>query len=63
MVFQPQRLPEAVSIYSFFGQYGTVAYGQLAAFSILYSIPVISLYVFVSRVLGGGSALAGAVKG
>jgi hypothetical protein len=26
-------------------------------------VPVLALYVFTSRVLGGGSALAGAVKG
>jgi len=63
LLLSPGKQPAAVSIFSFFGQYGTVAYGQLAAFSILYSVPVISLYVFVSGVLGGGSALAGAVKG
>lgn len=63
LLLSPDKLPAAVSIFSFFGQYDTVAYGQLAAFSILYSVPVISLCVFVSRVLGGGSALAGAVKG
>lgn len=63
LLLSPDKLPAAVSIVSFFGQYDTVAYGQLAAFSILYSVPVISLCVFVSRVLGGGSALAGAVKG
>lgn len=63
LLLSPDKLPAAVSIFAFFGQYGTVAYGQLAAFSLLYSVPVIGLYVFVSRVLGGSSALAGAVKG
>ena len=63
LLLSPDKLPAAVSIFSFFGQYGTVAYGQLAAFSLLYSLPVITLYVFVSRVLGGSSAMAGAVKG
>jgi multiple sugar transport system permease protein len=63
LLLSPEKLPAAVSIFSFFGQYGTVAYGQLAAFSLLYSLPVITLYVFVSRVLGGSSAMAGAVKG
>lgn len=55
--------PAAVSIFSFFGQHGAVAYGQLAAFSILYSVPVLALYVIVAR--GGGSSLAlsGAVRG
>lgn len=63
LLLSPDKLPAAVSIFSFFGQYGTVAYGQLATFSLLYSLPVITLYVFVSRVLGGSSAMAGAVKG
>jgi multiple sugar transport system permease protein len=63
LLLSPEKLPAAVSIFSFFGQYGSVAYGQLAAFSLLYSVPVITLYVFVSRVLGGSSAMAGAVKG
>ena len=57
------KQPAAVSIFRFFGQYGTVAYGQLAAFSILYSIPVILLYVLVSRGIGGSFAMAGAMKG
>ena len=55
--------PAAVSIYSFFGQYGAIAYGRLAAFSILYSLPVRMLYVLVTRVFGGGFAMSGAVKG
>lgn len=63
LLLSPDKQPAAVSIFSFFGQYGTVAYGQLAAFSLLYSVPVIGLYVLVSRFLGGPSALAGAVKG
>lgn len=59
----PDKLPAAVSIFAFFGQHGSVAYGQLAAYSLVYSVPVLALYVLVSRVLGGASALAGAVKG
>ncbi|WP_223693171.1 carbohydrate ABC transporter permease [Leifsonia poae] len=63
LLLSPQNQPAAVSIFTFFGQYGAVAYGQLAAYSLIYSVPVIALYVLVSRVLGGSSALAGAVKG
>ncbi|MFD3446959.1 carbohydrate ABC transporter permease [Microbacteriaceae bacterium 4G12] len=63
LLLSPDRQPAAVTIFSFFGQYGSVAYGQLAAFSLLYSVPVLALYVLVSRSLGGASALAGAVKG
>ncbi|MDQ0731953.1 carbohydrate ABC transporter permease [Arthrobacter sp. B1I2] len=57
------KQPAAVSIFSFFGQHGAVAYGQLAAFSILYSIPVLALYVIVARGSGNSLALAGAVRG
>lgn len=55
--------PAAVSIFSFFGQHGAVAYGQLAAFSILYSLPVLALYVLVARGAGSSFALSGAVRG
>ncbi|MEV7197873.1 carbohydrate ABC transporter permease [Streptomyces sp. NPDC093510] len=63
LLLTPEQLPASVSINDFFGNKGTVVYGQLAAFSILYSTPVILLYVLVSRKLGGGFALGGAVKG
>ncbi|EKX66033.1 carbohydrate ABC transporter permease [Streptomyces ipomoeae] len=63
LLLTPDQMPAAVSINEFFGNRGTVAYGQLAAFSIIYSTPVILLYVLVARRLGGGFALGGAVKG
>ncbi|ROR73850.1 carbohydrate ABC transporter permease [Bogoriella caseilytica] len=58
-----QNQPAAVAIYGFFGTYGTVNYGQLAAFSIMYSLPVLVLYLVVQRVSGSSFAMAGAVKG
>ncbi|MEU6593290.1 carbohydrate ABC transporter permease [Streptomyces sp. NPDC046881] len=63
LLLTPDRMPASVSINDFFGNRGMVAYGQLAAFSVLYSTPVILLYVLVARRLGGGFALGGAVKG
>ncbi|GHB49987.1 sugar ABC transporter permease [Streptomyces xanthochromogenes] len=63
LLLSPDRLPASVSIFTFFGNYGSVVYGQLAAFSILYSTPVLLLYVLIARRLGGGFALAGGVKG
>lgn len=57
------KQPAAVSIFSFFGQHGAIAYGQLAAFSILYSVPVLVLYALVSRGMGNSFALSGAMKG
>jgi multiple sugar transport system permease protein len=63
LLLSPDQMPASVSINEFFGNRGMVAYGQLAAFSIVYSTPVILLYVLVARRLGGGFALGGAVKG
>ncbi|KAA6213900.1 carbohydrate ABC transporter permease [Streptomyces albofaciens JCM 4342] len=63
LLLSPEQLPASVSIFTFFGNYGAIAFGQLAAFSILYSTPVVLLYVLISRRLGGGFALGGAVKG
>lgn len=63
LLLSPDQMPASVSINEFFGNRGMVAYGQLAAFSIVYSTPVILLYVLIARRLGGGFALGGAVKG
>ncbi|ARZ67800.1 carbohydrate ABC transporter permease [Streptomyces sp. HU2014] len=63
LLLSPEQLPAAVTVFTFFGDYGQVTYGQLAAFSILYSTPVVLLYALISRRLGGGFTLGGAVKG
>ncbi|PMC75923.1 sugar ABC transporter permease [Brachybacterium sp. UMB0905] len=63
LLLSPENLPAAVTLYTFSSQYGQVAYGQLAAFSIFYSIPVVALYLFLGRSLGQGFAAAGGVKG
>ena len=59
----PESQPASVTIYTFFSSYGQVAYGQLAAFAILYTAPVVFLYGALSRVFGGAFSLTGAVKG
>ena len=63
LLLSPDQLPASVSIFTFFGSYGSVVYGQLAAFSLLYSTPVLVLYILISRRLGGGFTLGGAIKG
>ncbi|MEV5886765.1 carbohydrate ABC transporter permease [Streptomyces sp. NPDC052020] len=63
LLLTPDQLPASVSVNEFFGNRGMVAYGQLAAFSVVYSTPVVLLYVLIARRLGGGFALGGAVKG
>jgi multiple sugar transport system permease protein len=59
----PENQPASVTIYTFFSSYGQIAYGQLAAFAILYTAPVVLLYSAMSRVFGGAFSLTGAVKG
>ncbi|MGP4000188.1 carbohydrate ABC transporter permease [Streptomyces sp. 8N706] len=63
LLLTPEQLPASVSIFTFFGNHGAVVYGQLAAFSILYSTPVVLLYVLIAGRLGDGFALGGGVKG
>ncbi|RKS80467.1 multiple sugar transport system permease protein [Motilibacter peucedani] len=63
LLLSPDKLPASVSIYTFFSQYGQVAYGQLAAYSLIYALPVVLLYLLLSRKLGGAFTLGGAVKG
>ncbi|WP_254666185.1 carbohydrate ABC transporter permease [Streptomyces sp. WMMB 322] len=63
LIISPDQLPASVSIFTFFGNFGSIAYGELAAFSILYSTPVLLLYILISKRLGGGFTLGGAVKG
>ncbi|MCK1797550.1 carbohydrate ABC transporter permease [Streptomyces sp. XM4193] len=63
LLLSPDRMPASVSIFTFFGNTGQVAYGQLAAFSMIYSTPAVLLYVLIARRLGSGFALGGAVKG
>jgi multiple sugar transport system permease protein len=63
LLLSPERLPASVSIFAFFGQYGEVNYGQLAAYSLIYTLPVLILYLLLSKRLGGAFALGGAIKG
>ncbi len=63
LIQSSQLDPASVTIYQFFSEYGMVAYGQLAAYSILYTLPVVFLYVVASRWLGGAFNFGGAVKG
>ncbi|MFD7923128.1 carbohydrate ABC transporter permease [Streptomyces sp. NPDC059740] len=63
LLLSPEKLPASVSVFTFLSSHDQTQYGQLAAFSILYSIPVVLLYVVLARRLGGGFALGGALKG
>ena len=58
----PGKLPPAVTIYQFFASYGRVSYGELAAFSIMYTLPVLLLYVVAQRYMARGFSMGGAIK-
>ena len=52
-------LPASVHIYNFFSEYGMVNYGQLTAYAMLYALPVVAIYLFVSRFFVKGINLGG----
>ena len=57
------KLPASVTLYQFFGQHGMIVYGQLAAYSALYAIPSIVLYVLAQNYMSKGFTMDGAAKG
>ena len=57
------KMPAAVQLYQFFGSNGTIVYGELAAYSALYALPAIILYVISQKWMSNGFALSGADKG
>ena len=60
IIFQnPDNLPASVNIFSFFNSYGSVTLGQLTAYAMLYALPVLVLYVAVSRFFVKGVNLGG----
>lgn len=60
IIFQnPDNMPASVNIFSFFGQYGQVNFSQLTAYAMLYALPVIVLYLVVSRYFVKGVNLGG----
>jgi multiple sugar transport system permease protein len=63
LLLTPEKQPMSVTIFTFFGQYGQIVYGQLAAYALLYSLPSVLLYLVLSRRLGGAFAFGGGVKG
>jgi multiple sugar transport system permease protein len=55
----PDKFPASVQLFSFFGSYGQVDYGQIAAYAMLYTLPAVALYLFVSRVFVKGINIGG----
>jgi multiple sugar transport system permease protein len=62
LISDPNQQPGPIAIFGFIGA-ANVRYGDIAAFSLLYSVPVFILYAIMSRLFTGGFTLGGAVKG
>jgi multiple sugar transport system permease protein len=58
----PDDQPGPVTIYNFMGSHG-FDFGQLAAFSLMFSVPVIVLYLVMSRFFTGAFSFGGAIQG
>jgi multiple sugar transport system permease protein len=59
----PNDQPGPITIYNFMGSHGFFDFGQLAAFSLMFSVPVIALYLVMSRFFSGAFTFGGAIQG
>lgn len=57
-----EKYPASIMLYQFFGQH-SVAYGMLAAYSAIYAVPSILLYVITQKWMSKGFSMSGADKG
>lgn len=62
LISSSSQQPGTVAIYGFIGA-ANVRYGDIAAFSLLFAVPVFVLYALSSRLFREGFVLRGAVKG
>jgi multiple sugar transport system permease protein len=62
LITSASQQPAPVAIFGFFGG-NVIRYGEIAAYSIMYSVPVVILYLLLSRLFSGGFVLGGALRG
>ena len=55
--------PMSVGICGFFDELGRASLGDVAANASVYTLPIIALYLVLSRYIGGAFTLGGAVTG
>jgi multiple sugar transport system permease protein len=55
----PDKFPASVQLFSLFSNYGQVNYAQIAAYAMLYALPAVALYMFVSRFFVKGLNIGG----
>lgn len=56
LINYPWLYPASIGIYYWFGVYGRVEYGRISAFAIIYSIPVVIVFLLVYKYLERGIA-------
>jgi multiple sugar transport system permease protein len=59
----PNDQPGPITIYNFMGSHGFFDFGELAAFSLMFSVPVIVLYLIMARSFSGAFTFGGAIQG
>jgi multiple sugar transport system permease protein len=62
LITDPTQQPGSIAIFGFIGN-AYVRYGDIAAFSLIYAVPIFLLYAISSRLFRGGFVLSGGVKG
>lgn len=62
LISSTAQAPAPVAMYSFTGGQ-VMRYGPMAAYMVMYSVPVVALYLAMARLFQGGFVLGGAVKG
>jgi multiple sugar transport system permease protein len=55
--------PGSIAVYNFLSAFTTPKFGQLAAYSLLFSVPVLALYLAMARRLAGAFSFGGSLKG
>lgn len=63
LISTTEKYPASVMLYQFFGNHGMIAYGPLAAYSVLYAAPSILLYIISQKYMSKGFSMQGAAKG
>jgi multiple sugar transport system permease protein len=58
----PNDTPGSIAIYQFLTENGQIHFGDLAAYSILFAVPVVILYLIASRRISGAFTFAGGIK-
>lgn len=62
-LMSPEKFPASVNIYRLYDVHGLVNYGQVAAYAVLYIIPIFVLYHFSQDNMSQGFSMGGATKG